>query len=315
MGRRVKTSIALVVPLLFALSGCASKTGDAKAGDAKSAAAAEAGTFTYAPRIGSKFRHVMSRAEELTIVGTPLRQIEEWKLTWDVELSAEQDAVLMRGNLSALQLSVNGAEVLRGDEVAAKQAFVEILFDKQGRVIDVRRTQTITDAIVSVARPEAADAVRAIFDPEALRYHFAALVAERTADLAGRSSNVGASWQIDAAPDAPGAATRTLRVTKAEPCGAFGCVQVARETRIAPELVWESAKADVAAYVASQGGDPATIKLEKADVELVDEMLVEPATLQFHGASFSQSATITVAGPSGQLTIKSSQRRSSTYEF
>jgi hypothetical protein len=106
-----------------------------------------------------------------------------------------------------------------------------------------------------------------------------------------------------------------LRVTAEEACGAFSCVRVARETRIAPEIVWEAAKADVTNYVTSQGGDPAAVNLEKADVELVDEMLVEPSTLQFHGASFSQAATITVATPKGQLTVKSSLRRASTYTF
>jgi len=306
----VKTALALAVSLLFVLPACASKSGDAK-----SAPAAEANTFQYAPRVGSKFRHVMTRAEELTIVGTPLRQLEEWKLTWDVELSAEQDAVLMRGNLTSLELSVNGASVLAGNEVTSKEAFVEILFDKDGKVIDVRRTQTLTDALVSMARPEAAEVVRAIFDPEGLRYHFAGLVAERSMDLLGHPAAVGGSWEIDAAPDAPGAATRTVRVKAAEPCATFSCVRVARETRIAPEIVWEASKAEVAAYVQSQGGDPAAVKLEKADIELVDEMLVEPTTMQFHGATFSQKATITVQGPSGQLTVQSSLRRSSTYEF
>ncbi len=310
MGAPVKTALFLVVPLLLALPACAPKGGDAKA-----PAAAEAGTFRYAPRIGSKFRHVMTRVQEVTIVGTPLRQVEEWKLTWDVALSAEQDAVLMHATLAALELSVNGAVVLRGDEVTARQAFVEVLLDSTGRVIDVRRTQTLTDAIVSVARPEAAEVVRASFNPEGLRYHFANLVAERSADLLGRPATVGSSWEIDAAPDAPGAATRTLRVTAAEACGAFSCVKVARETRVAPEIVWESAKWNVTSYVASQGGDPALVKLENADIELVDEMVVEPGTLQFHGATFKQSATITVQTPSGQLTVKSSLERASTYEF
>jgi hypothetical protein len=309
MGRPVKTALVLLASLLVLTPACGPK------GDAKSAEAAEAGTFRFAPRIGSKFRHVMSRTQELSIVGTPLRQVEEWKLTWDMELSAEQDAVLLRATMVTLELAVNGAPVLRGDEVTSKQAFVEVLLDSTGGVIDVRRTQTLTDAIVNVARPEAAEAVRAAFHPEALRYHFAVLVAERTLDLSGRPSAVGSSWQVDAAPDAPGAATRTLRVTAEEACGAFTCVRVARETRIAPEIVWDAAKADVAAYVTSQGGDATAVNLEKADVELVDEMLVEPATLQFHGASFSQSATIMVQSPKGQLTVKSSLKRASTYTF
>jgi len=313
MRAAVKRTLALVLPLLFVLPACASKGGEAKSAD--SAAEASAATFQYAPRIGSKFRHVQYRTQELTIVGTPLRQIEEWKLTWDVELSAEQDAVLMRGNLVALELAVNGAKVLQGDEVAPQKAFVEILFDKAGQVIDVRRTQTITDAIASVARPEAVEVVRAAFHPEALRYHFAVLVAERTADLVGRPAAVGSSWEIDAAPDAPGAAKRTLRVTAEEPCATFTCARVARETRIAPEIVWESAKVQVEEYVKSQGGDPALVKLEKAEVVLVDEMVVEPGTMQFHGAAFDQSATITVQGPSGQLTVKSSLKRGSTYQF
>jgi len=309
MGLPVKTALVLLAAFLVLTPACGPK------GGAKDPASAEAGNFRFAPRIGSKFRHIQTRAQEMSIVGTPLHQIEEWKLTWDVELSSEQDAILLRATMHALELAVNGAPVLRGDEVTAKQAFVEVLLDSTGGVIDVRRTQTLTDAIVSVARPEAADAVRAIFDPEALRYHFAGLVAERTLDLSGRPSAVGSSWQVDAAPDAPGAATRTLRVTAAEPCGAFSCVRVARETRIAPEIVWDAAKADVAEYVTSQGGDATAVNLEKADVELVDEMLVEPATLQFHGASFSQVATISVQTPKGPLTVKSSLKRASTYEY
>jgi hypothetical protein len=306
----VKKQSLILLSLLLVAPACGPKAGDAKAPSASEVAA-----FQYAPRIGSKFRHVMTRAEELTIVGTPLRQLEEWTITWDVTLSSENNATLMRGELAALALSVNGAKVLAGDEVAPKKAFVEILLDSEGKVIDVRRTETLTDAIVSVANPEAAPVVRAIFDAEGLRYHFAGLVAERAADLRGRPTKVGASWQIDAAPEAPGAATRTLRIVDEEPCGAFSCVKVARETRILPELVWAAAKNDVAAYVKEKGGDPEKIELAKVDVELVDEMVVEPATLQFHAASFLQSSTLTVASPAGELTVKSSLKRTSSYEF
>src|SRR5688572_30496059 len=118
MGPPVKTALVLLASLLVLTPACGPK-GDAKSADAP--AAAEAGTFRFAPRLGSKFRHVMSRTQELSIVGTPLRQIEEWKLTWDVELSAEQDAVLMRATMVTLELALNGAAVLRGDEVTPKQ--------------------------------------------------------------------------------------------------------------------------------------------------------------------------------------------------
>jgi hypothetical protein len=305
----MKKALIFIVPLLLATSACGPKDG------AKAPEAGQATSFQFAPRIGSKFRHVMTRAEELAIVGTPFRQLEEWTITWDVSLTAENNATLMRGELAALELKVNGVQVLKGDEVASKKAFVEILLDSSGTVIDVRRTDTITDAIVSAANPESASVVRAIFDPEALRYHFAGLVSERTADLTGHPANSGASWQIEADPNAPGLATRTLRVGDAEPCGAFSCVKVARETRIAPEVVWAAAKHDVEEYVKSQGGDVTKVTLAKADVQLTDEMLVEPATMQFHGASFLQATTLTVDAPAGQLTVKSSLKRGSSYKF
>lgn len=310
MGRAVKTALYALLPFLLLTPACASKGGDAKAPAAEAAT-----TFQYAPRIGSKFRHIMTRAEESSIVGTPLRQLEEWTITWNVELTTENEATLMRAELAGLALSVNGATVLNGDEVAAKKAFIEILLDSQGRVIDVRRTDTLTDAIVSVSNPESAPIVRAIFEPNGLRYHFAGLVAERVVDLQGKPATVGSSWQVESAPDAPGAATRTLRVMASEPCGAFSCVKVDRETRVAPEIVWEAARQRVADYVKSQGGDPEKIQLAKANIELKDEMLVEPATLQFHGASFVQAATLTVESPNGQLTVTSSLKRSSSYEF
>jgi hypothetical protein len=306
----VKTAIIFAIPLLVATASCSPQGGEAKAPEAS-----QAPGFQYAPRLGTTFRHVMTRAEELAVVGTPFRQLEEWTITWDVSLSAENNATLMRGNLAGLELKLNGVQILRGDEVAPKKAFVEILLDSSAKVIDVRRTETITDAIVSASNPESASVVRAIFDPEALRYHFADLVSERTADLVGHPANPGASWQIEADPNAAGVATRTVSVVDAEPCGAFSCVKVARETRIAPEVVWAAAQHDVGEYVKSQGGDPTKVTLAKADVELTDEMVVEPATMQFHGASFFQATTLTVDTPAGQLTVKSSLKRGSSYKF
>jgi hypothetical protein len=305
----MKKALIFVVPLLLATSACGPKEA------AKAPEASQTAAFQYAPRLGSKFRHVMTRAVELAVVGTPFRQLEEWAITWDVSLSAENNATLMRGELAGLELKVNGVQILRGDEVTPKKAFVEILLDSSGKVIDVRRADTITDAIVSVSRPESADVVRAAFNPEALRYHFAGLVSERTEGLMGRPANAGASWQIEAEPNAPGMATRTLRVGDVEPCGAFSCVKVARETRIAPEIVWAAAKHDVEEYVKSQGGDPTKVTLAKADIQLTDEMVVEPATMQFHGASFLEATTLTVDAPTGQLTVKSSLKRGSTYQF
>ncbi len=78
----VKKQSLILLSLLLVAPACGPKAGDAKA-----PASSEAAAFQYAPRIGSKFRHVMTRAEELTIVGTPLRQLEEWTITWDVTLS------------------------------------------------------------------------------------------------------------------------------------------------------------------------------------------------------------------------------------
>lgn len=301
---------SLALAILLSTAACGSKQTAAP-----SSAKQEVPTFRYAPRIGSQFRHVMTRERGVAIVGTPLRQLEQWKITWWVTLSEENGATLMHADLKGLEFAVNGAQVLVGNEVLATNAFVEILIDSFGRVIDVRRTETLTEAIVSVARPEAAAAVRGSFDPQMLRYHFASLVEERTHDIVGRPAHDGATWEIEADPAYPGVTTRKLEVKGSEPCGPVTCLIVERRTHVAPQIVWEAARSEVSSYVQSQGGDPAQLELQGANVELSDVLFVEPDTLQFHGAVFSQNATITVATPSGPLTVLTELRRTSSYEF
>lgn len=295
-------SVALIFGLLA--SACS---------EPKTAATANPGTFTYAPALDRPSHETMHRLEEVSIPGTPLRDAEEWTMDWDVVTKKEGDLFKRSLKLVGLKISVNGAALLRGDEVKKNEATVDILTDKDSRVMDVRGTDQLSQAIVGLGAPDSQAALKRIFSPDRLKLLAAVRSMELHEDFVGKPAKVGSQWT---AKDPDGGAPRQIRVVSEAPCGASGtCFHVVRQYEIDKNAAYAEVSERVAAYVKEQGGDPATVQVTGMDLKLEDSLIIEPGTMDHYGAKFDQQATIRVAGPKGELPVSVKIQRQTDVRF
>lgn len=286
---------------LFCLSAC----GGAES-EPKTASQVKPAAFTYAPALETPRRESMRRIEEVSIPGSPMRESEQWSMEWQVTTTRETNLFRRNLRLVGLKINVNGAEQLRGDEVKASQAAIDVLTDKDSNVVDVRGTEELSKAIVSLADPKAQPVLERVFSPARLKMLVVVRSMELHADFVGRPTAVGSQW---IATDQSSNATRKISIVGETPCGATQCLKVVREYDLDQQSVYGQISARVAAYVQAQGGDPTQVSLVGMEVKLEDQLVIDPATMDFHGARFNQEAKIRVKGPNGELSVVFSTRR------
>jgi hypothetical protein len=90
---------------------------------------------------------------------------------------------------------------------------------------------------------------------------------------------------------------------------------VQRSYDLDKQAVFDDVSERVASYVQSQGGDPKRVQLTDVAVKLQDSLVIDPATMDYHGARFDEDATIRVAGPNGELPVMFKLQRQSEYKY
>lgn len=284
----------LVFSLALGLSACGGGQGEPN-----TAAGASSGTFNYAPELDKPRRETMKRYEEMSIPGTPVRDAVQWTMDWDVTTTMEANLFKRSLKLVGLKVNTNGVDQLKGDEVKSSGATVEVLTDKDSNVVDVRGADEFSAAIVKLGAPEAQPILQRIFSPANLKALAIVRSQELHQDFVGRPSPVGSQWMVTGGEGG----SRQIKVVADAGCAAKRCVHVVRTYEIDREALYQAIASKVADYVKSEGGDPAQVKLVGMDVKLEDSLIIDPATMDFYGARFDESATIRVAGPKGELPV------------
>lgn len=300
--------------LLLALNAVACAP-DKPAESAGENAVFEPGVFSFNPEVGASFKHVMTRLEQVEIIGSPLQRSEKWRTTWQVSIAQEVDLFVYQATLEALEIHIDGKALLKGAEVTGQGGKMELLFDKKGHMVDIRHTETLTEVLSAVVPPDKREAVGQFFSPQNLKLLFLHRANERSRDLLGRPASEGVIWKGDLVEQGSGHVIKELRVTGTENCGKSKCVNVVRTLSPSPDLVWAAARSKVKEYVIAQGGDAQSVELTNAEVQLKDTFLVDPHRMQFHHAEFDQQATLSVATAQGDLSVKFTTHRESLYEY
>jgi len=280
--------------------------------ESNTAAEARAVTFVYAPTLDRPHRETMRRTEEFSIPGSPLRNLEEWVLDWDVVVHKETNLFRRSMKLVGLKFNVNGVATLRGDEVKASTVTIDVLTDKDSNVVDVRGTEQFSAAIVALGAPESQPALRRIFSPERLKGLAIERSVELHSDFVGRPAQPGSTWM---ATDPNTGGTRQIRVLAEAQCPGSRCVQVRRDHDVDRSAVYAEVSQRVGAYVQSQGGDPSKVSVTGMDMKLEDTLVVAPATMEYYGADFLQDMSIHVTGPAGELPVKFKIQRHTEYRY
>ncbi len=269
-------------------------------------------TFTYAPVLDKRFHHTQRRYEEVSIPGSPMRRSEEWIMEWDVVTKQESNTFRATQRLVGLKININGLELLKGDEIKEDMVAVDIVTDKDSNVVDVRGTDQLSEALVNLASPEARPQIARIFSAERLKALGVARSLERHADFVGRPSKVGSQWMAN---DPLTGGTKEIRVVAEEACAPQSCLRVVRQYDADRQAIRDSVAAQVKADVQAKGGDPNVVDVTGMDIKHEDTLLIDPATMEYHGANFIQNATVQVTGPEGQLQVAFKLERQSTYKY
>jgi len=302
-------SFARLTFLTMLFSACAPSNTER---ESNTAADARAATFVYAPVLNRPHQERMRRTEEFSIPGSPLRNVEEWVMDWDVVVHPETNLFRRSMTLVGLKINVNGAELLRGDEVKANTVTLDVLTDKDANVVDVRGTDKFSAAIVALGSPEAQPALRRIFSPERLKALAVDRIIQLHADFVGHPAQPGSNWLVN---DPSKAGTRQIRVLAATPCGSNRCVQVRREYDIDRQALYADISQRVGAYVQSQGSDPSKVAVTGMDLKLEDSLVIEPSTMEFYSVDFLQDVNLHVTGPNGELPVKLKIQRQTQYRY
>lgn len=270
-------------------------------------------SFTYAPQVGKRFEHTQERTDEVQVVGAPLRDKEHWKIVWDVEVKQESNLYVHSFRLKALSIELNDAPLLKGDEVSSVEATMDILTDRDGNIADIRGTQELTDALRAVAPAERREQVGQVFSADKLKGFYIARVDERVRDFIGRPTKVGSKWLVSST-DA-GVTARSITIVGQEPCGSSTCLQLKREHEVDKGVIQAMAARTVAANVQASGGNLEDIQYVHGEASLEDNLLIDPATMEYHGATFRETSSLKAAGPKGQLDVRVTRVRTSSYRY
>lgn len=259
-------------------------------------------TFTFAPPAHERFVRTERRSVEMAIVGTNARSADEEVLRWNVDAHRLNTSSIVDQELAHVTLRHNGRTIVDGAP-PLHAVTAQLVLDVSGNLQDVRGLDGAPDAIASMASPDDAPLVKAIFSTQNLR----ATIAMRHDEIygaltGGRPATAGASWTALAKPQ-HGIESREVTVERIEPCGSGrreSCARVAIDLTLDPRIAENAAVSMVQSWVRSQGGDTRALHAKSGASSEQGSIWIEPATMVVHGASFVETGRALVTGAKGR---------------
>jgi hypothetical protein len=234
---------------------------------------------------------------ETSLVGSPFRQKEEQEFVWNVGFTREGESTVVSHQLQRVALRINGAEVLDGERVPGSVLSVDLVVNREPRVVEVRGAERAAEVLSGLLRPGMEQDSQALLTPEQVKAFAVARFEMVVRDVVGHPTAPGTSW-LAADPD-PTVRSKTMTVDRVEPCGSARCARVTAQYEVNPRAAARRAMRSAAAFLARNGVNPAQAEVLDATLDYRDELLIEPGTLVDHSASFSETARVTFAGSQG----------------
>ncbi|HZJ55050.1 MAG TPA: hypothetical protein VFD38_12990 [Myxococcaceae bacterium] len=259
---------------------------------------AVAPTFTYAPAPGTRFVRTVKVLNEASLIGRPYRQRVEQEFVWNVGFAREGENTLVTQQLQRVAVRINGAEVLDGERVPGSNLSVDLVVSREPRVLEVRGAERAAELLSGLVAPNVERASPSMLGTEKVKEIAVTRFEMVVRDVVGHPTAPGSTWPV-ADPD-PTVNRKSMTVDRLEPCGSARCARISAVYDVNPQAAARQALRSAAAFLAANGVNPAEAEVLDATLDYRDELLLEPGTLVDHGATFSQTARVTFAGPRGE---------------
>ena len=297
MSVRKVNRVAWVVAVTAGLGASATACSKEEPSAQSAASVAPGQKFRFAPPDGMNYVRTDKRRREIAIVGAPLRRVDDEELTWNIRIEHKGDKYHVKQELVHVSDQRDGRILAEGKPPEGIAA--ELVIDRDGNLLDVKGLDKAAQVMRSLVAPgKEADAAR-ILTPDFLSDIVASRYKVLFGDTIGRDATPGSSWTIN---NPPGAfvSSRTVTVTRQEPCDAATCARLQVDFRLDPREVSDAATDMVKFRTMAAGGDASKVTAKHADYEMRGAMLVEPATMLPHGAQLNEGGTVLVADASGE---------------
>jgi hypothetical protein len=301
---------ALILGAVLPLGACT--MGEGSQG-AKGAAEMQPADFTFAPPDGMRGVRTERRRYEVALVGTPLRNLREDELTWNIGSHTEGDHFLVDQELAHVTLKRDGATVLDKD-VPQGAVKAELLIDKAGNLVDVRGLEGVPKAVASLVRPEDARAAEGMFSTQSLRALVATRYDETMGSIVGRPAKVGSTWQTEGRPGGA-VQSRTVSVQSIEPCGGEMCARLQATYKMDPHAMITLANEVARDYARWAGQAPSKIQVQAAMYSKQGTLLTEPATLMNHQAALDESGKVLFTGSKRAMEIDLTGKTEISFDY
>jgi hypothetical protein len=275
-------------------------------------------SFTFAPPDGTHGVRTDHRRYEAALVGTPLRNLREQELRWNIDTRHSGDQFIVSQELAHVTVK-HDEETLVDREVQSGAVVAQLIIDKAGNLVDVRGLEGTSKTLQSLFEPGTAS-VRGreqdeqAFSPQNLKALVATRYEETLGEIVGRPTKVGSTWTTQGREGGP-VISRTITVEKTEPCGQMVCSRLQAVYKLNPKAMLSAADEIVAAYARWAGQAPSKLNIQAAMYSMQGMLLTEPATMINHSASLDESGKILFEGPKKQMEIDLKGKVDITFEY
>ncbi len=314
--RRVARAIAAAsaVGLLLGTAACSSS--DEEQNVKSASAEMQPEIFTYAPPDGTKGVRTVNRRFEASLVGAPLRSLQEKELRWNVETKRTGDEYTMTQELAHVTLKHDG-ETLVDKDLKPGSVVAQLIIDKAGNLVDVRGlegTAKALQALLDTKNSKNDTTAQRDLSPQNLRTLVTTQYEETLGDIVGRPTKVGTSWTTQGRTGGPVVA-RTVGVEKTEPCGDMTCARLHAVYKLNPKAMLTIADDVIAKYAHMVGHAPSKMDMQAATYTMQGTLLIEPATMINHEASLEETGKITFEDRRKPMEIDLQGKIDVTFEY
>jgi hypothetical protein len=295
MSLRKVNRVAWFVAVTAGLGASATACSKEEPSAASAASVAKGQKFRFAPPDGMTYVRTDKRRREIAIVGAPLRRVDDEELTWNIRVEHKGSDYHVTQELVHISDQRDGRILADGKPPQGIAA--ELVIDRDGNLIDVKGLDKAAQILGSIVAPGKETEAARILTPDFLSNIVASRYKMLFGDTIGRDATPGSSWTIN---NPPGTfiSSRTVTVTRQEPCDGATCARLQVDFRLDPREVAEAAADMLKFRVAAAGGDATKVTVKHADYEMRGAMLVEPATMLPHGAALNEGGTALLGDPS-----------------